>query len=154
MKRDKNYVLFGVIMGSLAGSLAALLFTPTSGKKLRKEIKNNLNDYVSQAKQQSQKILSDTKTMTTSWVDRAQEVFALSKKYASGTYDVPKDTVEREISKLRTAFNAALAAYREYESETEGKPRSQEEAMEENNPIFSEYEDETLPKYEGMGKRM
>lgn len=155
MKRTKENLIVGVVLGSLAGSIAALIMTPVSGRRIRRDIKRNVKSYTDKAKVQSQRILDETKTVTSGWVDRAQDVFTQAKRYASGKIDVPRDTIEGEISKLRTALNAAIEAYRNYEKETEetAAGETRRSSVEVKDQLTAEYEDETLPKRESMGRR-
>ena len=157
MKRNKGNLIAGVILGSIAGGVLAQILTPVSGRRVRREIKKGMNTYVNKAKVQSRKILNDTKTVTSSWIDRAQDVFTDAKKYASGKIDVPKDTIESEITKLRNALTAAIEAYRSYEEETEGATagrKTKPSTVEVKDQLAAEYENETLPKHESMGRRM
>ncbi|MCU7512404.1 MAG: YtxH domain-containing protein, partial [Ignavibacteria bacterium] len=119
MKRNKENLIVGVIVGSIAGGVLAQILTPVSGRRVRREIKRGMNTYMDKAKTQSRRLLDETKSVTSSWVDRAQDVFTQAKRYASGKVDVPRDTIESEISRLRDALAAAIDAYKNYEKETE-----------------------------------
>ncbi|MCU7496403.1 MAG: YtxH domain-containing protein [Ignavibacteria bacterium] len=158
MKRNKESLIVGVILGSIAGGVLAQILTPVSGRRVRREIKRGMKTYINKAKSQSQRIIDDTKTVTSSWIDRAQDVFTQAKKYASGRIDVPRDTIENEITKLRNALAAAVEAYKSYEKETEetAPPRGETRpsSVEVKDQLTAEYEDETLPKRESMGRRM
>ncbi|MGE5352998.1 MAG: YtxH domain-containing protein [Acidobacteriota bacterium] len=156
MKRNKENLIVGVILGSIAGGVLAQILTPVSGRRVRREIKRGMNTYMSKAKTQSQRILDETKNVTSSWIDRAQDVFTQAKKYASGKIDVPRDSIESEITKLRNALAAAVEAYKNYESETEETTAAGEtrrSSVEVKDQLTAEYEDETLPKRESMGRR-
>lgn len=157
MKRNKGNLVVGVIIGSIAGGILAQILTPVSGRRVRREIKRGMNTYMHKAKTQSQKIIDDTKSVTSTWVDRAQDVFTQAKKYASGKIDVPRDTIENEITKLRNALAAAVEAYRNFERETEETPgvtgETRPSSVEVKDQLTAEYEDETLPKHESMGRR-
>lgn len=113
----EEQMMIGFLVGGIIGSLASFLFTPIKGKDLRKEIKDDVGDYLKKAKEQSQKIYSETKALSSSMIDRAQNVFELSRHYASGVLDVPRDNVEKEISRLRKAVNAAVDAYKTSQAE-------------------------------------
>lgn len=154
MKRNKGNLITGVIIGSIAGGILAQILTPVSGRRVRREIKKGMNTYVNKAKVQSRKIIDETKSVTSDWVDRAQDVFTQAKKYASGKIDVPVDTVESEITKLRNALAAAIEAYRNFENETgETAGETRRSSVEVKDQLTAEYEDETLPKRESMGRR-
>lgn len=155
MKRSKENLIVGVILGSIAGGVLAQILTPVSGRRVRREIKRGMNSYMNKAKYQSQKIIDETKNVTSGWVDRAQDVFTQAKKYASGKIDVPRDTIENEITKLRDALAAAIDAYKSYERETEetAAGETRRSSIEVKDQLTAEYEDETLPKRESMGRR-
>ncbi|HEX2868057.1 MAG TPA: YtxH domain-containing protein [Ignavibacteriales bacterium] len=155
MKRDKENLIVGVILGSIAGGILAQILTPISGRRVRREIKRGMNTYMNKAKVQSRKIIDETKDVTTSWIDRAQDVFTQAKKYAGGKIDVPRDTIESEITKLRNALAAAVDAYNNFERETEETPagETRRSSVEVKDQLTAEYEDETLPKHESMGRR-
>lgn len=140
-------VLIGLIVGGAIGSLVSFLFAPVKGKDLRKEIKDDMDDYLKKAKDQSQRIYNETKSLTNSMLDRAQNVLELSRKYASGVVEGPKENVEKEISRLRTAVTAAVDAYKTYQKEETPEPLPAASEMVEG------YDDDTLPKQEGMGRR-
>ncbi|MGE5681954.1 MAG: YtxH domain-containing protein [Bacillota bacterium] len=142
----EEQIIIGLLVGGAIGSLVSFLFAPVKGKDLRKEIKDDMDQYLKVAKDQSQKIFSETKDMTNGMIERAQNVFDMSKKYATGVIDVPRENVEKEISRLRKAFTAAVDAYKSYEAEV-----PTEQAVSE---IFENYNDEGLPKQEGMGRRV
>jgi gas vesicle protein len=158
MKRNKENLIVGVIVGSIAGGVLAQILTPVSGRRVRREIKRGMNTYMDKAKTQSRRLLDETKSVTSSWVDRAQDVFTQAKRYASGKVDVPRDTIENEISRLRDALAAAIDAYKNYEKETEATPptaagETRPSSIEVKDQLTAEYENETLPKRESMGRR-
>lgn len=150
----EEQIMIGFLVGGIIGSLASFLFTPIKGKDLRKEIKDDMGDYLQKAKEQSQKIYNETKALSSSMIDRAQNVFELSRHYASGVLDVPRDNVEKEISRLRKAVNAAVDAYKTSQAEAaaSGEENLATTATQVNE-TFEGYNDETLPKQEGMGRR-
>ena len=72
--------LTGVFIGGLIGSVAALLFAPTSGKHLRKKIKDKTGE-----------IVEDAEELYNTGKDKAEELFNEGKKKAASiAQDVKK----------------------------------------------------------------
>jgi len=72
--------LIGVFIGGLIGSVAALLYAPTSGKQLRKKIKDKTGE-----------IVEDAEELYNTGKDKAEELFNEGKKKAASiAQDVKK----------------------------------------------------------------
>jgi len=73
--------LIGVMMGGLIGGTTALLFAPTSGKKLRKKISNKAEDfyedaqeYIETGKEKADELYSEGKKKVTDIVEDAKKL--------------------------------------------------------------------------------
>lgn len=142
----EEQVIIGLLVGGAIGSLLAFFLAPARGKDLRQDLKEDMDEYLGTLRDQSQKIFSETKDMTNNIIDRASKVFELSRKYAAGATEVPRDTIKNEISKIRDAFDSAVRAYKNYET-------VEEQAEAAVDDLYEQYADKDLPGSEGMGRR-
>ncbi len=94
-KESNNVSLFftGVLMGSVIGAVLAMLYTPVTGKKLRRNISrttgdilDDVNDYIETGKDKADEILKDGKK-------KADEIIKDGKKKASTLIDEAKKIV-------------------------------------------------------------
>ncbi len=143
----KTFSLSEFLAGGIIGGAAALLFAPTTGKELRKRIINNANIYIAKAQSRQHEIIARAKATADDLIIRAEQLKSLSEKYATLEYNDLAGRIEEEIQSLKKAIEAAEKSYKTYSV-------SAEDIEEEIDDIFSEYEDETLPKHLGMKKRV
>jgi gas vesicle protein len=136
----------GFLIGGALGSVVTFLFTPKSGQELRDEIESDAKEYYDKAKVSGKKIAIDSKTILNDIISKAEQLRILMKKYAEEAYTIPAQRIENEIKRLRHALNAAVKAYNLTTNRT---PETDKKV----NEIFSEFEDESIPKFEGMGRR-
>ena len=136
----------GFIIGGAVGSVLTFLFTPKSGKELRKDLESGTKEYMYKAKSEGKKIVSDAKEIFNDILVKADQLRTLTKKYAENAYTVPARRIENEIKSIRMALNAAISVYNKSNNRTIETDKKVQE-------IFSEFENESLPKYEGMGRR-
>ena len=145
-KQSLSFTSF--LIGGIIGGIAALLFTPKTGKNLRNDIKNKFDEYLNDIKKRSERLIKSARESSGSYVNKAEEILNLSRKFAEGKYKDSVDVIEKEISSLRTALNAAVDTYRHQNLNKE------KITIDKNNGRnYSAFEDETLPKHEGMGRR-
>lgn len=144
-KQSLSFTSF--LIGGIIGGIAALLFVPKTGKSFRNEIKNKFDEYLNDIKKRSGKLIKNAKESAGSYVNKGEEILNLSRKFAEGKYKDSADVIEKEVSRLRTALNAAIDTYRH-------QNQKDEISIDKNNgKNYSAFEDETLPKHEGMGRR-
>ena len=136
----------GFLIGGAVGSVITFLFTPKSGKDLRKDIQIGTKDYVNKAKTEGRKIATDPRDIFNEILIKAEQLRTLTKKYAENAYTVPTRRIESEIKSLRTALKAAISSY----NKTAGRNLETDKKVEE---IYSEFENDSLPKHSGMGRR-
>jgi len=70
MKKNNKNALWGVVVGSVVGSVAALLFAPKAGKELRKDIAEGAATTLDKA----QEIASQASEKTVELYDKAKDV--------------------------------------------------------------------------------
>ena len=139
-RRFQNDTAF-LLAGAAVGGAIALLYAPKPGSELRKDIKNEVDKSLLQVKQG-----------TVSLKNRAGNILDLSRQYLGSSYESTSNSIFHEIASLRTAFNSAVEAYKNYKEqpvEHQRQPRT-------NNVFTStdvQVNDEDLPKFEGMGRR-
>ena len=145
MKKEHPF-LAGILIGGIAGSVLALLFAPKTGKALRSDIKKEYDKYLKKALETNEKLMTNAKSTADYVTIRAEQLFALCKKYAQGAYEGTIEKLEDEIKSIKAGINAAINTY---------KNKSNGERMPEEFIVdaFSDYDDETLLKHEGMGRR-
>ena len=148
MKKEHPF-LTGILIGGITGSILALLFTPKAGKALRFKIKNEYDKYLKKALESSDKLITNARSIADNITITAEQAFALCKKYAQGTYEGSKEKLEDEIKSIKAGINAAITTYKNRSNRISGSIRSEEFIWD----AFSDYDDETLPKQEGMGRR-
>jgi gas vesicle protein len=136
----------GFIIGGAVGSVLTFLFTPKSGKDLRKDLESTSRDYMNKARSEGKKIVSEAKDIYNDILLKAEQLRALTTKYAENAYTVPARRIEHEIKSLRMALNAAISTYNRSNNRTVENDKRVKE-------IYSEFENESLPKFEGMGRR-
>lgn len=148
MRRSRKMAIgvAGFLIGGTVGSLVTFLFAPKTGKELRGNIQTGFNEYSTKAFESGKRILSEAGKTFDEVVRKADQLRSLSGNYITGAYSGPKDRIETEMASLKRALKAAIAAYRKSPDRT--KPNDN---VVDN--IYSEFDDETQPKYEGMGRR-
>jgi len=136
----------GFLIGGAVGSVITFLFTPKSGKELRKDIESGIIDYIKKAKTEGNKIVSVTKDLFDDILVKAEQLRSLMRQYAENVYNVPIKMIENEIKSLKIALNAAISVYNNTHDRTVEHDKKVSE-------IFSEFDNDKIPKFEGMGRR-
>ncbi len=145
MARKKLSLSAILISGAVGGALA-LLFAPKTGKELRKDVKNGIDEYSHKTAILKNKVISDAKNKSDGILKRAENILTKARSYTSGTYQNSLSKIEREINGLKSALNASINSYK-------GKPNNGYSTAPSENRDFTQYENETLPKNLGMGRR-
>ena len=84
MERESDNVsLFftGLLIGGVLGSVLAMLYTPVTGKKLRRNISrttgdllDDVNDYIETTKEKADELVKDGKKKASSIIDEAKKI--------------------------------------------------------------------------------
>lgn len=139
-------VAAGVLLGGAIGSITAFLVAPKKGKEFRSDIQGEVNNTLSATKDISKRIVSNAKDLAEEILSNANHLVDLTKRYTEGGYTGTIEAFQNEYTRVKNSINAAISVYKSYEESS--KPT--EEIVED---IFSEYEDDESPKFEGMGRR-
>ena len=83
MPKNEKFSAFltGLIAGGIIGSVAAMLYTPMTGKKLRKKISNvkddfvdEINDYYETGKEKAEEMIKESKKKAETLIDEAKKM--------------------------------------------------------------------------------
>ncbi len=132
----KKFGWIEFLTGFTAGSVISLIFT-------RKNLRNDFSYLQRKAEEIKNQLLGKAKSISSDLVDRSQRFIESSKKFADGKYSGSIESLEKEYYSLRFAINSAIDNYR----------RSSRVSQPEMDDLFIDFDDETLPKFVGMGKR-
>ena len=146
-EKNEKGVFGAFLLGGIVGSVFTFLYTPYSGKELRYNISSEIDNLIKRAQNKEEEFINRAKVTADDLVLKAEQIYALAQKYAGGMYDGPMEKFEKEIRSLRAAFDAAFNAYKK--TIKEANPTEEIVA-----DMFSDYEDESLPKHEGMRRRL
>ena len=144
---ERNFSMAAFLVGGILGASASLLFTPSSGKEIRSDIKLRARNQLNEARSKADIIISNSKSAGELLKRKAEDLMETVKQYANGKTEKPLSVIENEIAGLRAAISAIRTSY---SSSSEMHP----EADGRNNVQLKhiEIEDEKLPKHIGMGK--
>jgi hypothetical protein len=138
MGSGKKFGWVEFLAGFAAGSVFSLLIT-------RKDLKSDLANIQRRAEEIKKHLLSRAKSISEDLVQRSQKFIESSKKFAEGKYSGTIESLEKEYYSLKYAINTAIDIYRK------GTQRIKENGLE-SDELFINFDDETLPKFIGMGR--
>jgi gas vesicle protein len=146
-EQETNFSITAFFIGGILGASASLLFTPKSGKEFRGYFKERTDDYLKETKSRADILLRNSKTTADLLKRKAEDIMNTVQQYTRGRLEKPVSVIEKEIAGLKAALKAARASY--YLNPEVDALRKNDEELQSS---ISEYEDESLPKYIGMGK--
>jgi len=139
MGSGKKFGWIEFLAGFTAGSVASIIFT-------RKDLKNDFTNLQRKAEEIKNQLFSKAKGISSKLVERSQKLIESLKKFADGKYSGTIESLEKEYYSIRLAINTALDNYRESSKKIIAThPRGDD--------LFIDFDDETLPKFVGMGRR-
>lgn len=142
MKHKTTNYISAFIVGSVAGGLLTLLYTPYSGKELRERIDTNLDNFLKKAKLKEEEIINKAKITADEILINTIRLSALVEKYAGGMYQDSRLKIENEISNLKAAIKVAVDTYKDGNSNSVNIKTAGEIV----DGIFSDYDNVVLPK--------
>jgi gas vesicle protein len=145
-RNNQSGFFLNFLTGTVIGGLIAFLFAPKSGEQLRNDLENDLKSYLEKVKTAGNKI-----------IEEANQLAALTNKYAEGSFKESFGKVEKEISSVKNAIHAAVDTYKNYYNKSENSSESIADDIfidfvtENANENIEDYE--LLPQHEGMKRR-
>lgn len=152
--KNTQKIAAAILIGAVVGGVLALLYAPKSGKETRKDISDEINNYVKKAAETKNKIIEKAKKLSNDMVSHTEKVYSDIRSFKEGKYTGTADKIESEISRLRTAIKAAVESYRDTKKARRIFPNEDKYYFTDfSDYLFQDDEDETPPKFEGMKKR-
>jgi gas vesicle protein len=151
-KRRKKNPIVSLLIGGVIGGAAALFMAPASGRETRNSIGSGVNRMLYRANDQKNNMIRSAQRISNDILVKSAEIYNKSLGAAEGTFTASADSIELEIRSFKNAVNAAYDAYKKTKSGIiTGETGLENEII--INQMHSDFEDETLPKQEGMGRR-
>ncbi|OGU72943.1 MAG: hypothetical protein A2V93_05440 [Ignavibacteria bacterium RBG_16_34_14] len=138
MASAKKFGWIEFLTGFAAGSVVSILFT-------RKELKNDFANLQKKAEEIKNQLISKAKSISSDLTERSQRFIESSKKFADGKYAGTIESFENEYYSIKYAINTAIDNYR--------RSSKKITSAQSNDDLFIDFDDETLPKFVGMGRR-
>ncbi|MCU7494496.1 MAG: YtxH domain-containing protein [Ignavibacteria bacterium] len=107
-RKMTKMMITGVLLGGATGSILTFLFTPKSGRELRGDIKNTMDNSVEKVKTSTSNIYTGAKNVTTGAISKIQSAFnAGISSYRNATEKVKtsKEMVEESLAEENTGSN-------------------------------------------------
>ncbi|MGE5429569.1 MAG: YtxH domain-containing protein [Syntrophomonadaceae bacterium] len=101
-------MITGVLLGGAAGSILTFLFTPKSGRELRGDIKNTVDNSMEKVKTSTSNIYSGAKNVTSGAINKIQSALnagVSSYKNATEKVKTSKELVEESLAEENTGSN-------------------------------------------------
>jgi gas vesicle protein len=142
------------LLGTVLGGVIVLLYAPKSGKDLRRDITDEVNNYVKKAAEARNKIIEKAKIFSNDMVTQSEKVYSDIRSFHDGKYSGTADKIESEISKLRTAIKAAVDSYKDTKKVRKFFPDEDKYYFTDfNDYLFQDEDEKSLPKFESTKKR-
>jgi gas vesicle protein len=155
-RRRKNPIA-ALLIGGVIGGATALFMAPASGRETRTILNTNINRILYRANDQKKMIIREAQKLARQVVGGAESIYNNSVSFAEGQYSNTADAIELQIRGFRNAIDAAIDAYKKTGSEMNiGRNTGRKTSLSSEvivNEMISDFEDESLPKQEGMGRR-
>lgn len=114
MENNKTQkVAAAFLFGAVVGGVIALLYAPKSGKETRKDISDEINNYVQKAGEVKSKIIEKAKKFSNDMVGQTERIYSDVKRFKDGKYSGTAEKIESEITRLRTAIKSAVDSYKD-----------------------------------------
>lgn len=135
------------LFGTVVGGVIALLYAPKSGRDLRRDITDEVNNYVKKAAEARNKIIEKAKTFSNDMLTQSEKVYSDIRSFHEGKYSGTPDKIESEISRLRTAIKAAVDSYKDTKKVRKFFPDEDKYYFTDfNDYLFQDEDEKSLPK--------
>lgn len=136
------------LIGGVLGTAAALLFAPASGRESRNSISRKVDSILSGANEKKNSMIRRAQKFSDKIISSAENTYKRSAKLAEGRMNASGNPIFSEIIRLRDALSAAIDEYNKKD-----EPENEIKSEKPENEKYIIWEDETLPKQEGMKRR-
>lgn len=137
MASAKKFGWIEFVTGFAAGSIVSVLLT-------RKDLKHDFSNLQKKAEEIRTQLINKAKNISADLTERSRQFIESSKSFAEGKYAGTIESLEKEYYSIKYALNTAIENYRK---------SSKHIIRNTDDELFIDFEDETLPKFAGMGRR-
>lgn len=141
------------LLGAVVGGVLALLYAPKSGKETRKDISDEINNYLKKASETKTKLVEKAKKLSNDIVYQAEKVYSDVRNFKEGKYSGTAEKIEGEITRLRDAIKAAIDSYKDTKKVRKFFPNEDKYFFTDFGDYLFDEDEEALPKFESMKKR-
>jgi len=148
MENNKTQkVAAAFLFGAVVGGVTALLYAPKSGKETRKDISDEINNYVKKAGEAKNQIIEKAKRFSNDMVGQTERVYSDVKRFKEGKYSGTAEKIESEITRLRTAIKAAVDSYKDTRKARKFFPDEDKYYFTDFNDYLFQDDDESTSKF-------
>ena len=148
MENNKTQkVAAAFLFGAVVGGVIALLYAPKSGKETRKDISDEINNYVQKAGEAKSKMIEKAKKFSNDMVGQTERVYSDVRRFKEGKYSGTADKIESEITRLRTAIKAAVDSYKDTRKARKFFPDEDKYYFTDFNDYLFQDDDESTSKF-------
>ena len=148
MENNKTQkVAAAFLFGAVVGGVIALLYVPKSGKETRKDISDEINNYVKKAGEAKNQIIEKAKRFSNDMVGQTERVYSDVRNFKEGKYSGTAEKIESEITRLRTAIKAAVDSYKDTRKARRFFPDEDKYYFTDFNDYLFQDDDESTSKF-------
>ena len=129
----------------LAGFATGSVISVLVATKKETSVKEDFTDILKKSEEIKNLLLKKAKDIASEVTERSHRFIESAKKYSDGRYAGTIESLENEYYVLKYAINTAVDNYKR-----KARHISYQES---GDDLFIDFEDETVPKFVGMGKR-
>lgn len=139
MKVTKKFGWTEFLAGFVAGSIISIFYS-------KKEHKNDFSSLINKAEEIKNHLLNKAKNISWRLTERSRKFIDSTNKFTEGKYEGTLESLEKEYYSIKYAVNTAIENYRRNSKNFKTSQFDEED-------LFIDFDEETLPKFVGMGKR-
>jgi gas vesicle protein len=154
MPDKKGGSFIKLLLGTLVGSILGIFYAPSSEKKLRKDLNDDLENYLNKVKDAYSSIIDEAEKTAQEIRSKMEQLSALIDKYGEESLHDSIEKIELEINAIKNSVHAVVESYKNSKSNQMASGEIADDIfIDFVNENLEETNDETLPKKEGMHKR-